>query len=265
MRCRFLTVIALALWLLVPYGIAAQVSIQPTPAPTVVADGEPWYQLREPIMFAGNVYYPAGAQVHFNRNEMSLSGYYGSIPLYTRVTLEPYSLVFVPVSGGLLQPYERKRSGEIAGTVGTTTPSFPIVSPTAAAASGEIPGVPQSPGPAASTASAPPPVAISRPSEPAPVAVGTSGVAMSPVRPGQSISAARPLGLNGIFVEYAGRRWFSSGPAVSLDPGRFSRVGTYSGLPIYRQRDDANTIFVPVAASTDSLLAPYSARRGPNR
>jgi hypothetical protein len=257
MVCRFRHVV-LAAFLLAPTIIGAQVSIQPTPAPTVTADSKPWFQEREPVMFAGNVYYPAGAQVHFNRNEMTFSGYYDGVPLYTKVTLEPYSIVYVPLSGGVMQPYERRRTGEIAGTVGSTTPSFPLVSPAEVAASGQFPLMPQAPGPATSY--------FPRPSEAAPVPVGTSGVVdQSPAPRGRVIIGGKPEGLNGIYIDYDGRRWFSSGPAVRLEPGRFTQIGIYRGVPVYRQSNDANTVFVAVAETVGSLLAPYSTRRDPNR
>jgi hypothetical protein len=246
------------MFLLVTCMAHAQVSIQPTPPPDVVADGEPWFQAREPIMFAGNIYYPAGAQVHFNRNEMARTGYYGNVPLYNRTTLEPYSIVFVPLAGGMMQPYERRRTGEIAGTVGSTTPSFPIVSPAEAAASGQLPGVPQSPGPATSMpraylVDAPRPVSTIGDSLPAP-----SGRTYF-------VTAEKPEGLNSIFVEYEGRRWFSSGPAVALDSSRFTRVGSLRDIPVYVARDKRNTIYVAVAESVGGLVAPYSIRSQPDR
>ena len=259
---RFRAVVLVAFLLAAP-AIAAQVAIQPTPAPTVTADNAPWFQAREPIMFAGNAYYPAGAQVHFNRNEMTFSGYYGGVPIYTKVTVEPYSLVFVPLSGGVMQPYERRRTGEIAGTVGSTTPSFPIVSPAEVAASGQVPVVPLSPGPATSY--------FPTPNAPAPVPVGTTGdvdrdqVARVPVASGHVVIGGKPEGLNAIYIDYNGSRWFSSGPAVRLEPERFTQIGVYRGFPVYRQKGDADTVFVAVAESVGSLLAPYSGRRAANR
>lgn len=82
----------------------AQMNMQPTRPPLVTAENERWYQAGEPVMFAGNIYYPAGAATHFNANEMIRSGSYRGIPLYTRTTIEPYSVVFVPIAGGLMQP-----------------------------------------------------------------------------------------------------------------------------------------------------------------
>src|SRR5215207_4859897 len=98
----------------------AQIVVQTTALPTVTADNEQWYLHGEPISYAGNLYYPSGAQVYFNSNEMVRSGFYMGVPLYTRTTLEPFSVVFVPLAGGRLQPYERPRTGELTGTAGST-------------------------------------------------------------------------------------------------------------------------------------------------
>src|SRR5947208_1010689 len=57
---------------------------------------------------------------------MIRTGDFLGIPLYARTTIEPYSVVFVPIGGGMLQPYERRREGELAGTVGSSAPSFPV-------------------------------------------------------------------------------------------------------------------------------------------
>ena len=46
--------------------------------------------------------------------------------VYEDVTLEPYSMIYMPIGGPVMRPYERRREGELAGTVGSRTPSFPI-------------------------------------------------------------------------------------------------------------------------------------------
>src|SRR4029453_5448968 len=126
MRDRCSPALVILVLTLIPIAAAAQIDVRPHPPPTVTADKLAWFEQREPIYFAGNVYYPAGPQIHFMGNEMVRSGYYRGVFLYTRPTLEPYSIVYVPLTGGLMQPYERRRSGGLAGTVGTTTPSFPV-------------------------------------------------------------------------------------------------------------------------------------------
>src|SRR5687768_14303934 len=83
---------------------AAQVTMRPTPAPVVTAENEEWYLSGEPITFSGSVYFPAGSQVFFNGSEMVRTGEYRGIPLYTKTTIEPFSKVFVPLDGRLMQP-----------------------------------------------------------------------------------------------------------------------------------------------------------------
>src|SRR4051812_30140574 len=125
----------LVLFLVLGSGVAlpalAQISIQPTSPPTVTAENESWYVTNEAVLFAGTPYYPAGPSIHFLANEMVLSGLFRGVPLYTRTTIEPYSVVFVPVAGGLMRPYERRRSGDLAGTTGSSVPSLPVEIPTA--------------------------------------------------------------------------------------------------------------------------------------
>ena len=185
---------------------SAQIANRPAPVPTVSAEQEDWYRAGEPITFAGNVYYASGPQVYFNANEMIRSGAYRGVPLYTKTTIEPYSIVFVPISGGLLRPYERRRSGDVAGTVGSTTPSFPVMLPAEEKAAEA--GMVQAPVPPTSLEAEPvrgydipEPVGDATPA-PMPSAVGTAGP--TPLRPLRSAgpvqSARRPKGLNGVFM-----------------------------------------------------------------
>ena len=96
-------------------GVAhAQPSVQPAPAPLVTAETEHWYQTGEPLEYAGNLYYRAGAPLYFNGIEMVRTGYYKGVPLYSTSTptIEPSNIVFVPLSGGFVQPYERLARGK---------------------------------------------------------------------------------------------------------------------------------------------------------
>lgn len=254
----------------------AQMTLQPTPQPSVTAESEQWYQNAEPVMFAGNMYYRAGPQVHFNGNEMVRSGSFEGVPLYSRTTVEPFSIVYVPLSGGLMQPYERRRTGEMAGTSGSSAPSFPVTSP-AEIAPGMVTASP------VLQAAAPPmlgsPIVFDNtparqtavlvaPMAAPPQAVGTSGRAPLPVgtsgRVAPAPAARRPQAANGIFIEFNDARWFSSGPPALFDAKIFERVGELRGLPVYTARGRRATIFVPVAEGLD-LLAPYSKREGKGR
>lgn len=243
----------------------SQITAAPTPPPVAVADDEPWFQLREPILFGGTWYYPAGPRVYFNRNEMVGTGIHGGVMLYVRTTVEPYSVIFVPVSGGQMQPYERRRAGDLAGTVGSTTPSFPVESAAAAASSGNA-VMPRAGGP---------PTGIGRPAIEATSMLGsgevqapveeTSGTLAPPTSAAATaarrrLSAASPEGLNGIFVTFDGQRWFSSGPAIERDSLRLTRVGRLGQSDVYR--DDSNTRVIYVASGpSGQLVAPFRRRQ----
>jgi hypothetical protein len=142
---RILTCVAAAFLFTSP--AIAQIQLRRTPPPLVIADLETWYLEGRPITHAGIVYFSAGPQIHFNGNEMVRSGFFQGVPLYSRTTLEPYSFVFVPLSGGLMQPYERRRAGDLAGTTGSTAPSFPVVLPAQEANRDDFGVTLQAPGP----------------------------------------------------------------------------------------------------------------------
>src|SRR5687768_15423409 len=109
---RFSLVIGLLALLAAP--AAAQMISRPTDPPTVSAVGQSWYELREPIVYAGEAYYPGGASVFFNANQMVRTGHYNGVPVYADATRDPYSVVYVPIGGGQLKPYERLRRGVLA-------------------------------------------------------------------------------------------------------------------------------------------------------
>jgi hypothetical protein len=256
--------LAVAMFVLVSLSPAvAQVQSRPTDPPLVTAENESWYQLREPLQFAGDVYYPAGATVFFNGNTMVRTGHYNGVPLYADTTVEPYSLVFVPIRRGLMQPYERLRQGDLAGTTGSRTPSFPVRG---------------TPGAAPLTAVAVPPTAIPQPnigaisaftpdsgfSSELPIAqAAASGVAGQPtiIRPPDQPMASllRPESNDGVWIRFNGEKWLAAGAAVVFSESEFSRAGEYAGFPVYRRqtvREDV--IYVPTRGD---LIAPY--RRKP--
>lgn len=259
-----------ALALLSATPAAAQVQSRPTDPPLVTAVNESWYQLREPIQLAGDLYYPAGATVFFNGNTMVRVGHYNGVPVYADATVEPFSVVLVPVTRGLMQPYERPRRGDLAGTTGSSAPSFPVqvvpqtTAPRAAAVSPTAPPLapgairvftPESAASRARTQAArnANPDASSRRSE----TVGTTGIIAAPrvqdVRP--VVSLRRPESNDGIWIRFGGEKWVSAGAAVPLTAAAFIRVGEYSGFPVFARRDlTEDVIYVPTRAG---LVAPY--------
>ena len=237
----------------------AQVQSRPTDPPLVTADNESWYQLREPIQFAGDVYYPAGPAIFFNGNIMVRTGHYNGVPLYADTTLEPYSIVYVPVRRGLMQPYERLRQGDLAGTTGSRTPSFPVRA---------VPGGSAVPMVAVAPTSVPQPnigaISAFTPdagfSSELPLAQATaSGVPGVPtiVRPPDQPMASilRPESNDGIWISYDGQKWVSAGAAVVYSESEFLRVGEYAGFPVYRRQNvREDVIYVPTRGD---LIAPY--------
>lgn len=237
--------------------ISAQ-TYQPTQDPVVTAQNEPWYIEGQPVAYSGSLYYPTGPQVFFNRHEMVRGGTYRGIPIYVRPMIEPFGKIYLPLAGGLMQPYERRREGSLAGTVGSSVPSFPgqiaseqyrqaDVPASAGAASDQVFIIPVDTQPAT-------------PPEP----IGTAGTAdvvvISPPE-GPLASARRPQGLNGIFIEFDGRRWFSSGRSVEFEAERFTPVGDYRGFAVYADRHAPDgTRYVAVTNDKSARLAPYATR-----
>lgn len=256
--------------LLVTLPAWAQISIQPTPAPTVTAETESWYLMSEPVLFAGNSYFPSGPAIHFLANEMVLSGLFRGIPLYTRTTIEPYSLVFLPIGGGMVRPYERRRAGDLAGTTGSSVPSLPVEIPTAFSPSPRL------------QAAAPPFVEtqgivaesspsgqlqLSRAAEPETSTAGStearrepatsSGVGTGGRRPSARATNARSgRTRDGIFVEFNNQRWYSSAPPSSLNVAALRHVGDWHGFPVYTSRQTGeSTIYIPIAEGSDAYAA----------
>jgi len=267
MNCRAgRALLTVALALFAGNSVAGQVVIQPTPYPTVTAENERWYLNGEPVTHAGSPYYPAGPRVYFNANEMVRSGFHMGIPLYTRSTIEPYSVVYVPVGPGLVQPYERPRTGALSETSGSLPSSL---RPMPAGDSGDV-AMPQAAGSASQTTTVIPVYS------PPPSVVGTTGVdastggrgagsanrAAAPRRPMHTRIGGVPQGSNSIFIEFEGERWYKAGAAAAIDPTAMSRTGTYAGGPVWSMAGRSEgIIYVPVTQPGGSLVVPYSRKR----
>jgi hypothetical protein len=246
MRC-----LAAFLFLATALPASAQIVSRPTEAPIVTAENDAWYRLREPVLFAGEAYYPAGATVFFNGNVMVRTGHYNGVPLYADTTLEPYSVIFVPIGSGLMQPYERVRQGELAGTVGSRTPSFPVRTTPERRGPPVAAGAPTAAPPVVSTTPAGEPGAVGTTGRitVAPVPVGTGGI--TPSRPpitGGLTTVRRAESNDGIWVRYMGAKWVSAGPAVPLRASEFVIVGDHAGFPVYARKGlDEDRIYLPSA------------------
>jgi hypothetical protein len=263
-RPEMRTIIAGTVVIVVGLGVSvgnAQVYQLPTPVPQVTAATAEWQLRAEPIFYSGDFYYPTGPSVFFDGNVMVRSGVYQGVPLYVDATLEPYSIVYVPVGRNVMRPYERPRAGSLTGTTGSRTPSFPIVRDvelssanagtglvTPPAGDAERNVIPESVrtvgtvGSLATRASA---------DTPAPRSASSSRARLAPVT-----SIPAPTATRGIWLPFNGSRWYSDGAAVPYIADQFVAVGTYHDVPVYQKRGDSpREIYVP--AVTGGLLAPY--------
>jgi len=264
---------------LIPKIGMAQVSYQPTPPPQVTAASESWQLSGEPVFYEGNYYYPAGPTVFFDGNVMRRTGVYKGIPIYWDTTLAPYSVVFVPIGRTVMRPYERKREGELAGTTGSRAPSFPIQRDAELSAASGTVGIQTPPRytdapavyPEAAQGVSTSGVIVFRASiskngdvttTPAPPAAAPAPPAAAAPAPPASTSmqsVIRPAGTDGVWIEFDGARWYSSGASVSYDARRFTPIGNYRGFPVYRDpAGNADRIFVTVVPN--GPVAPFVRR-----
>jgi hypothetical protein len=252
-----------------------------------VSAGAAWRSSGQPLFYAGAYFYRAGATVFFDGRVMRPAGADSGVVFYSDVTQEPFSLVYVPIGGGLMQPYERMRDGELAGTVGSRTPSFPIdfdvelpdelqLARAQDGADSRLAGRQSMNRPSFRRASSRPGSSRDGRTTPVPSAgsAGTEFTAVGavmivpPNREGRStarelgngsLPTASPDGTTSVWVEFEDARWFSAGAAVLLDSNTFDRVGDLNGFPVYRERGAASArIYVTVTRG--GLVAPYQRR-----
>lgn len=211
---------------------------QVTERPIVTADNDDWFRLGQPLQFGGELYYPAGPDTFFDGNVMVRTGNYNGVPLYANATLEPYSVVFVPISRGLMRPYQRRASPirELRAAGTSPTPATVAVAP-----------------PTTPTTFVPVPVGTAG-RDTAPAVVGTTGRVLSQPAGGAVVTLRRPEGNDGLWIAYAGEKWVSAGPAIEVGSVPLSQVGDYVGFPVYMRAGRQDVIYVP---TRPGLMAPY--------
>jgi hypothetical protein len=249
----------LSLVVLFPKTGNAQVDPFRTAPPEVTAAAADWQINSEPVLIGGLVYYPTRGFRFFDGQVMSQIGVFAGVPVYGDLTLEPFSVLYVPIGRDRMREYERRRDRELAGTTGSRAPVGAI------GTTGMIEPSPR-------TTAVSTDLAVERTVEPA--AVDTSGAidprAIWPVgtagRPDRGVarrtlveSIPRPSGANGIWIEFNGARWYASGSATTFSPDRFEAVGQYRGFPVYRDKS-AGKDEIWIAAVKDGPMAPYSRR-----
>ena len=233
---------------LLPIIGRAQVYDRPTPSPQVTAAHAIWQFRGDPIFHAGSYYYPAGPDVFFAGNVMRRTGTYDGVPLYEDGTLEPFSIVFVPIGGNIMRPYEKLRAGELAGSVGSRTPSFPIQRDGELFADAPYQRLGNVRAIASYTRPAPlpPPISLLPPiSAPRHVVIGSVPPRGTP---------------DGVWILFDKARWYNSGSTVPYDPNRFAQIGEHLGFPVYREKSGrADRIYIPSVPG--GPVAPYEKRR----
>jgi hypothetical protein len=219
---RFLFGVILVVAVLLPSIGNAQVFQFRTPPPDTSAAGAEWQINGEPIVVGGLTYTATRGFRLFDGQVMAQAGMFENVPVYADLTIEPFSELYVPLGNGRMRVYERRRDREPARTpretVGTSGSAVPRV--------------------ASETASTVMPQRVRT--------QRTSIITAIPPSP-----AAR-----GVWLEFNGARWYSSGPAVSFSSDRFQPLGEYRGFPVYRgTTGDPDEIWVSVVK--DGPLAPY--------
>src|ERR1043165_795510 len=106
----------LSLTVLLPSVGIAQVRSAP---PEVTAAGAAWQANAEPILVNGLQFLPTREFRIFDAQTMTRIASYQGVPIYSDATLEPNTVVYVPVGGLTMRAYEHARGGELAGTTGS--------------------------------------------------------------------------------------------------------------------------------------------------
>jgi len=271
----FVLSLCLTLAVLIPRSGNAQVYQFRTAPPEVTAAAADWQINSEPVTVGGLVYYPTRGFRFFDGQVMAQIGIFERVPVYADTTLEPFSVLYVPVSRDRVREYERRRDRDLAGTTGSRVPSFPVQSPSVQPLRDRVVGSVGTAGTIepsprfttdGSSATLPP---VTEPSAVGPAGAleprATSSVPTSsrrdrpPPRPRLAESAQRPSVANGVWIEFNSARWYADGAATPYAPDRFEPVGKYHGFSVYRDKAAAtNEIWVEVMK--DGPLAPYAQR-----
>ena len=70
----------------------------------------------------------------------------------------------------------------------------------------------------------------------------------------------RPVGVNAVFIQFQGARWYAVGPAVEFSADRFTRIGEHRGFTVYEEKGKPGTIYLSMLNGGAGLIAPYKTR-----
>jgi hypothetical protein len=197
---------------------------------------------------------PASAQTlvfdPYDPSDLAIVRNYGGTvmsqaPLGSLLALDPY----VPTQAALLRQ------------VGGAIPWWPLVG----CVQCPLPAVPP---PSPCVTQTPP--ALSPPPEirhesPGPFTAFSDVVSVLQARGALEAAAARPASVvaparvQGISIEYGGRRWTSAGPAIPFVERAFERIGQSGGSPVFRRAGERDgLIYIP---TTPGMVAPFRRAR----
>jgi hypothetical protein len=91
--------------------------IADTDASRFASSGSDFRFSGEPVVIVGASYYPSGPTVFFDGAVMVRSSSFKGVPIYVDGTRDPYNVVYVPIGGKLMRPYERRRTDQVADTL----------------------------------------------------------------------------------------------------------------------------------------------------
>lgn len=183
----------------------------------------------DPVVMGGASYYPSGPTVFFDGATMVRSSSFKGVPVYVDATRDPYNVVYVPIGGKLMRPYERRRADLTADTLVTPPASEP--------AEAEVPA-----GEGAEVVAQPPSSAAQVPRA-------------TPWMPGHAMSARQPGANRGIWIMFADRVWILADRQPYVISG-FTASGTYHGFPVYRDPSRPREIYVSSGAG--DFIARYT-------
>ena len=237
MRPFVLSLIAIVAVLVPTVGSAQAYPLRTAP-PEVTAAAADWQLNSQSIIVSSTIFQPTRATRMFDGQVMVQVGVYQGVPVYADVTLEPNSVLYVPVARNQLRVYERRRDHELAATTGSQTPSLPVQNSARARAEERVVGT---------TGSI------------VPAGVGSGNAIPHPPRSVMETIQRPRHGMNGVWLDFVGVRWYNSGVSASYSADRFSKVGEYRGFPVYVETaGNKDTIWVQVTKG--GPLAPYSQR-----
>jgi hypothetical protein len=203
--------------------------IADTDASRFASSGADFRLSGEPVVMGGTAYYPSGPTVFFDGAVMVRSSSFKGVPIYVDATRDPYNVVYVPIGGKLMRPYERRRADLAADTLVTPPASEPV-------------GAEEPPGKTVETVAQPPSGAAQVP----PARPWTPRHAMSVTQPGAN---------RGIWIVFTNRVWTLADRQPYLVSG-FTASGTYHGFPVYRDPSRPREIYV--ASGAGDFIARYT-------